>query len=147
MNWFDQLDPFWVWLALGLFLGAAEILVPGFFLIWLAGAALLTSVVAFLFPGMIPLQVVVFAALSIVTVFLGRNYFRRNPIAEVDPKLNRRGARMAGELAKVIVPIAGGTGKVRLGDTEWLAKGCEAAVGDTVRVSGNDGAVLIVEPA
>ena len=147
MSWLDTVDPFWVWLALGLFLGAAEILVPGFFLMWLAGAALLTAIVAFLLPDMVPLQVVVFAVLSIVTVFLGRNYFRRNPIAEVDPKMNRRGARMAGELAKVIVPIAGGTGKVKVGDSEWLAKGCDAAVGDTVRISGNDGAVLIVEQA
>ena len=146
MEWFQTLDPFWVWLALGLFLAAAEILVPGFFLMWLAGAALLTGIVAFIFPAQVPLQIVLFALLSIVMVFAGRNYFRRNPIEEVDPKMNRRGMRLAGEIATVVVPLDGGTGKVKHGDSEWLAKGCEAAVGERVRISGSDGAVLIVEP-
>ncbi len=146
MEWFQNLDPFWVWLALGLFLAAAEILVPGFFLMWLAGAALLTGVVAFIFPEQVPLQIVLFALLSIVMVFAGRNYFRRNPIEEVDPKMNRRGMRLAGEIATVVVPLDGGVGKVKHGDSEWLAKGCEAAVGERVRISGSDGAVLIVEP-
>ncbi|MBX7539562.1 NfeD family protein [Qipengyuania sphaerica] len=146
MEWFSSLDPFWVWLAVGLFLFAAEILVPGFFLMWLAGAALATSVVAFIMPGAIPLQVTVFAVLSIVAVFIGRNYFRSNPILEADPKMNRRGMRLAGEIATVVSPIDGGTGRVKHGDSEWLAKGCDAAVGDKVRISGSDGAVLIVEP-
>ena len=145
MEWWNSLDPFWVWLALGLFLAGAEILVPGFFLMWLAGAALLTSAVAFLLPGAVPLQVTVFALLSIVMVFVGRNYFQRHPIEEVDPKMNRRAMRLAGEIATVVVPIGDGVGKVKHGDSEWLAKGCEAGVGERVRISGSDGAVLIVE--
>ena len=146
MDWLNSLDPFWVWLALGLFLAAAEILVPGFFLMWLAGAALLTSLVAFFFPEAIPLQVTLFAVLSVVAVFLGRNYFRSHPIKDADPKMNRRGMRLAGEIATVVVPLDGGIGKVKHGDSEWLAKGCEAGVGDRVRISGSDGAILVVEP-
>ena len=145
MDWFASLDPFWVWLALGLLLAAAEIVVPGFFLIWLAGAALATSLVAFLMPGAVPLQVVVFAVLSIVAVMIGRNYFRSHPIEEVDPKMNRRGMRLAGEIATVVLPLDGGVGRVKHGDSEWLAKGCDADVGERVRISGSDGAVLIVE--
>ena len=145
MEWFETLDPFWVWLALGLFLGAAEILVPGFFLMWLAGAAILTSVVAFVMPGAIPLQIVTFAVLSIVAVFVGRNYLRAHPVEDADPKMNRRGMRLAGEVAVVVQALDGGTGRVKHGDSEWLAKGCDAQVGEKVRISGSDGAVLIVE--
>lgn len=145
MDWFETLDPFWVWLALGLFLGAAEILVPGFFLMWLAGAAIATSVLAFFLPGAIPLQIVTFAVLSIVAVFLGRNYLRANPVEDADPKMNRRGMRLAGETATVVQALDGGTGRVKHGDSVWLAKGCDAAVGEKVRISGSDGAVLIVE--
>ena len=145
MEWFETLDPFWVWLALGLFLGAAEILVPGFFLMWLAGAAILTSVVAFVMPGAIPLQIVTFAVLSIVAVFVGRNYLRAHPVEDADPKMNRRGMRLAGEVAIVVQALDGGTGRVKHGDSEWLAKGCDAQVGEKVRISGSDGAVLIVE--
>ena len=43
--------------------------------------------------------------------------------------------------------IDGGSGKVRLGDSEWLAKGADAAVGARLRVTGHDGTVLLVEAA
>ena len=145
MEWINSLDPFWIWLAIGLLLATAEILIPGFFLMWLAGAAMLTGIVALLFPEAVLLQVVVFSILSIVMVFVGRNYVRRNPIVDADPKMNRRGMRLAGETATVVTALDGGTGRVKHGDSEWLAKGCEAAVGERVRISGSDGAVLIVE--
>lgn len=146
MDWLYDLEPHWWWLAIGFFLGAAEMLVPGVFLIWLAGAALITGVLGFLLPIGFPLQVVLFAALSIVAVFMGRNYLRRHPVADADPKMNRRGERLAGETALVVQALDGGTGRVKYGDTEWLAKGCEAQVGAKVRITGSDGAVLLVEP-
>ena len=59
--------------------------------------------------------------------------------------MNRRGMRLAGETAVVVTALDGGTGRVKHGDSEWLAKGCDAAVGEKVRISGSDGAVLIVE--
>ena len=145
MDWIETLEPHWVWLALGFVLAAAEILVPGVFLIWLAGAALLTGLIAFALPVGVPLQVVTFAVLAVTAVFIGRNYLRANPVQELDPKMNRRGMRLAGEVATVVMPIDGGTGRVKHGDSEWLAKGCDAAVGEKVRISGSDGAVLIVE--
>ena len=77
---------------------------------------------------------------------IGRNYLRANPVEDADPKMNRRGMRLSGEIAVVTSAIDGGTGRVKHGDSEWLAKGCDAAVGDKVRISGSDGAVLIVEP-
>ncbi|QZD93687.1 NfeD family protein [Qipengyuania xiapuensis] len=145
MDWFETLEPHWVWLGLGFFLAAAEILVPGYFLMWLAGAALITGVIAFALPFGIPLQVVIFAVLSIAAVFIGRNYLRANPVEDADPKMNRRGMRLAGETAVVVTALDGGTGRVKHGDSEWLAKGCDATVGEKVRISGSDGAVLIVE--
>lgn len=145
MDWLETLDPFWIWLAIGLLLGTAEILIPGFFLMWLAAAALLTGLVALVFPELVLLQVVVFAVLSIAAVFIGRNYLRANPVVDADPKMNRRGMRLAGETAIVVAAIDGSTGRVKHGDSEWLAKGCDAVVGEKVRISGSDGAVLIVE--
>lgn len=146
MEWLETLDSHWIWIAVGFFLAAAEILVPGVFLIWLAGAALLTGLITFVLPIGVPLQVVVFAILAVAAVFIGRNYLRANPVEDADPKMNRRGMRLAGEIAVVTSAIDGGTGRVKHGDSEWLAKGCDAAVGDKVRISGSDGAVLLVEP-
>ncbi len=146
MDWFGPLEPYWLWLALGLLLAAAEMLAPGLFLIWLAGAALLTGALAYLLPLGVPLQVLVFAVLAIVTVFMGKRYLRDNPVAEADPAMNHRGLRMAGQIATVTEAIANGQGRVHHGDSEWIARGVDAPVGAKVRITGADGAELLVEP-
>ena len=146
MDGLSSVEMHWVWLASGLVLAAAEMMAPGLFLIWLAGAALITGVVTWLVPIGLPLQIVIFAVLSIVSVFVGRNYLRANPVVEADPKMNHRGARMVGETAVVTQAIAGGTGRVHYGDSEWLARGPDAESGVRVRITGSDGVVLLVEP-
>ena len=145
MGWLESLDPHWTWLAIGLLLAAAEIAVPGVFLIWMAGAALITGLITWLVPIGLPLQIVIFAVLAIVAVFTGRRYLRSNPVQPADPLMNDRGARAVGEMVVVTHAIDGGTGRVRLGDSEWLAKGPDAEPGSRMRVAGHEGAVLIVE--
>ena len=146
MDWLDSLEPHWVWMAIGLILAAAEMVIPGVFLIWLAGAALITGLVTLVLPIGLPLQIVIFATLAIVMVFAGRRYLRNNPVQEVDPKMNKRGSRLAGETAVVTQAIAGGMGRVRHGDSEWNARGPDIAVGERVRITGASGADLLVEP-
>ncbi|APE27173.1 NfeD family protein [Aurantiacibacter gangjinensis] len=145
MDWLSDVDHHFFWLALGFFLAAAEILVPGVFLIWLAGAAVITGIIAWGTPIGIPLQIALFAVLAILALFSGKRYVRDNPIVEADPKMNRRGARLAGETAIVVVPIDGGSGRVKHGDSEWIARGPDAALGERVRITGTDGAILLVE--
>ena len=53
---------------------------------------------------------------------------------------------MVGETALVVQPIESGNGRVRLGDSEWIARGPDTPAGQRVRISGNDGAILLVEP-
>lgn len=145
MEWLPNLDPHWNWLALGLVLAVAEMAIPGVFLIWLAGAAILTGLATWVLPIGLPLQIVLFAALAIVSVFIGKRYLGRNPIHEADPGMNDRGARLQGEVVTITHAIDGGTGRARHGDTEWLVRGPEAEPGTRMRVAGNDGAVLLVE--
>jgi membrane protein implicated in regulation of membrane protease activity len=146
MNWIDSLEPQWFWLALGLFLAAAEMAIPGVFLIWLAGAAIITGLIAWVIPIGVPLQIVLFGVLAIVAVFAGRRYLRDNPIVAADPAMNKRGARMVGQTALVTEAIVGGTGRVHFGDGEWLVRGPDAPVGARMRIIGSDGAELLVEP-
>lgn len=145
MDWLNSLDPHWTWLAIGLFLAAAEIAVPGFFLIWLAAAAAITGLVAWIMPVSFALQVLLFAVLSIGLVLAARRWLRTNEIESADPAMNDRGARLLGDTVLVTHAIDGGTGRVRHGDSEWLAKGPDAPPGTRMRISGHDGAVLIVE--
>jgi hypothetical protein len=145
MVWIEALDVHWYWLATGLLLAAAEMAAPGFFMIWLGAAALITGLITWLVPIGVPMQVVLFAVVSIASVLLGRSYFRANPIESADPKMNDRGARLMGETVVVTHAIDGGQGRVRQGDGEWLARGPDAQPGTKMRVAGHDGVVLIVE--
>jgi inner membrane protein len=145
MEWLGNLDPHWLWMALGLALIVGEMTIPGVFLLWLSGAAIITGLVTWAVPIGLPLQIVLFAVLSIASVFIGRNYLRANPIEAADPMMNDRGARAVGETVVVTQVIADGSGRVKLGDSEWLAKGPDAEPGTKMRVCSTDGAVLMVE--
>lgn len=147
MDALENLDPHYVWLAIGLLLAAAEILVPGVFLIWLAGAALITGILTWFLPIGLPIQIVIFAVLAIAAVFAGRTYLRNNPIVDVDPMMNRRGMRLVGEHAVVTQAIEGGEGRVKLGDSEWIARGADSPAGTRVTVTKTAGSILTVEPA
>lgn len=145
MDWLDQVDAHWVWIALGLALACAEMAFPGVFLIWMAAAALITGVVAWQADIGVPLQVVIFAVLSIVSVYSGRRFLRDNPVEGADPLLNRRGAQLVGQTGVITAAIDGGTGRVRHGDSEWLASGPDLEAGTRVRITACNGAVLQVE--
>lgn len=138
-------DPHWAWLALGLVLAVGEMTIPGVFLIWMAGAAVITGLVTWVVPLSVPLQVVLFAVLSMAAVFIGRNWLRANPIIAADPMMNDRGGRAVGETVLVTTVIEGGEGRVKLGDSEWIAKGPDAEPGTRMRVTAHDGSILLVE--
>lgn len=145
VEFFNTLTGHWIWLALGVALAIAELLAPGYFMIWLAAAALLTGAIAAALPIGVPVQVVVFVALAAIVLAAARVWLKRNPVEAADPKMNDRGARLVGETVTVTAAIDGGSGRVKQGDTEWLARGPDAEPGTRMRVSGHDGSVLVVE--
>ena len=146
MDWLDGLAAHWVWLTLGLVLAGLEMLVPGVYLIWLALAAIVTGVLTLTLDLSLPVQVVDFVFLSLIIAFSAKRFLREKPIESADPLMNRRGARLVGETALVVHAIEHGSGRVKLGDSEWIARGPDAAAGERVRISGSEGAVLLVEP-
>jgi membrane protein implicated in regulation of membrane protease activity len=145
MDWFSNLAPHWFWLTLGALLGAAEIVAPGFFLIWLALAAIVTGLAAWVLPIGFAVQIGLFAVLSVVAVYAARNWLKQNPIVSDDPLLNDRGARLVGELVTVVEAIDGGQGRVKVGDSVWSARGPDTPEGSRVRVTGSSGSTLTVE--
>ena len=146
MDWLNDLDAHWVWLTLGLVLAGLEMLVPGVYLIWLAVAAIITGVLTYTLELSMPAQVIDFVFLSLIVAFSARRFLRDRPIESSDPLMNRPGARLVGQTALVVQAIEHGSGRVRLGDSEWIARGPNIAVGERVRISGSEGAILLVEP-
>jgi membrane protein implicated in regulation of membrane protease activity len=146
-GWLSHMDPHWVWLSLGVLLAAAEIVAPGFFLIWLGAAAIVTGVVAWIVPISVPLQLGIFAVLSFIVLYTARRWLKANPIASADPHLNQRAGRLVGEVLTVTRAIEDGRGRAKVGDGEWPVHGPDAAEGTKVRVVSAEGGVLVVEPA
>jgi membrane protein implicated in regulation of membrane protease activity len=143
-----MIDSGYQWLGLAVVLGVAELMVPGVFLVFVALAAAITGMLALLFPALtLPAEIAVFGAWSVVTVLVGRRWYADYPIDSADPLLNNRSARMIGQDVTVIEPIVAGTGRVRVGDSDWIAHGPDLPAGQRVRIVGVAGSVLTVAPA
>lgn len=136
-----------LWLAAALVLVIAEMLAPGFFLVFLGIGAGITGLVALLVPLPVLGQALLFAALTGGAVALGRRWYHRPDMISADPLLNDRTARLVGRRAEVCDAIIGGEGRVKVGDGAWNATGPDAAIGTPVRIVGAVGSVLKVELA
>lgn len=140
------LTPGLVWLIAALLLGGAELIVPGVFLVFLAAAAAVVGLFLLLFPEL-PLwgQLLGFTAWSVIAVLAGRRWYADTRPESADPLLNDRVARLLGDVVTVTQAIDGGRGRVRVGDSEWIAIGADAPVGARVRVTGVRDTALVVE--
>ena len=137
----------WHWWILAAVLAALETVVPGAIVIWFGVSAFVVGALLLFLPVPAPLQFVLFGVLGVVALLVWRRL--KNPEAgeSTQPVLNQRGVHYIGQIYTLVEPIIGGEGKVRVGDTVWLAQGGDAPVGSRVRVVGVNGTVLQVEPA
>ncbi|WEX77004.1 NfeD family protein [Sinorhizobium numidicum] len=144
-----ELGP-WSWWVLGLVLLAAEVVMPGVFLVWIALAALATGALSLILWDAAfwawQVQLVVFALFSVVAVLIGRRFISSSKASD-EPLLNRRGESLVGRTAVLEQPIAEGRGRVRLDDTTWSVEGPDLPVGTRVRIVASSGRHLTVEPA
>ena len=143
----DGIETYWIWIAVGLVLALLELVVPGVYLIWLALAALATGLLVFVGDPPAAMQIVSFVFLSLIFAYSARRFLSDSPIVSSDPLLNNRLGRLMGETAVVTQAIEGGSGRVRVGDSEWIAHGPDVASGQRVRITGHRGSQLLVEPA
>ena len=142
---FGDLQPGWLWMIGGVLLLIAEIVAPGFFLVFIGAAAMAAGLFTLLFDLGLPAQLALFALYSILAVVLGRRFYAPAQAGDVDPHLNDRSARLIGRVVTVVEAVDEHGGRVRVGDGEWSARGGPAAVGQRVRISGVDGNCLKVE--
>lgn len=136
-----------VWWSLALLLAAAEVLAPGYFLLWVGVGAAATGFVVMLLPQLgVLAQAVTFtvlAFLSCAAYWRGlRPRLLRGESSEAT--LNRRGAGLIGRRLVLSEAISEGRGRVRVGDGVWLATGPDLPAGSEVEVVGAEGILLKV---
>ena len=140
----DDIDPGWLWAIGGVVLLMAEMLAPGFFLVFVGVAAILTGLFTILFDLGTASQLALFALYTAVAVFAGRRWYGQ-PAGPADSIVNEPAARLVGRSVTVVEAVDEHGGRVRVGDGEWSARGGPAESGERVRVTGVEGNCLIVE--
>ena len=141
-----HLEPGWLWLIGGVVLLIAELIAPGFFLIFIGAAAIAAGLFTILFGlGVVP-QLALFALYALLAVMAGRRFYANAAHAGTDARLNDPARRLVGRVVTVVAAVDEHSGRVRVGDSEWSARGGPAAAGERVRITGVEGNCLIVDP-
>lgn len=141
----DDVDSGWLWMIGGVVLLTAEIMLPGVFLVWIGIAAIVTGLFALLLGIGVAGQLGLFALYSVVAVMAGRRFYAVKDADNVDHLLNDPTARLVGRRVTVVQAVDEDSGRVRVGDSEWSARGGPAKPGERVRITGVEGNCLIVE--
>jgi inner membrane protein len=137
----------WAWFILVVATFLLDTIVPGAHFLWFRIAAAGVGALALATGIAWQSQIMAFVVLSVAAALWVRRYVRPEIIASDVPELNTGGHQYVGRTLLVAEAIDCGRGRVRVGDTLWLAEGPDTAVGGSVRVTGARGAVLLVQPA
>ncbi|WP_017931293.1 NfeD family protein [Robiginitomaculum antarcticum] len=137
----------WKWLIFGMLLLIFELFTGSLFILWPALAALIVGMVKFVLPLGWESQLVLFAILTAIGLLIGEKYIRpRLRRDDAADDLNAPGKKMVGRKAVAVTDFIVGEGRVAYGDTQWRARLADgnAVTGDTLVITGIDGATLLV---
>ncbi|PWC39697.1 NfeD family protein [Azospirillum sp. TSO35-2] len=145
-----------LWGALGAGLIAAELVIPGIFLIWFGGAALLTGLVTALSGdwGLVNeagfFTIAAGAAVCAAIIRARSRQTAAGAQAAGDREANRindRAGQLAGRHVTLSEPIVNGHGRLFIGDTLWPVEGPDRPAGTAMIVAGHRGLVLTLRDA
>ena len=143
---FYATHPFWVWLAVAAIFLAVEVATGTGWLLWPAASAGLVGLMTFGFAPGLPIELGLFAVLTIAATYLARRFLR--PVLEArNADLNDPSLRLVGRDGQVLDGFQNGKGRVFVDGKEWaavMAEGEALAAGQKVLVVAVDGAVLTV---
>ena len=144
---FSNID-YWHWLILAGILLIIEVIAPSFFFLWLSIAAAITGLMLLAIPDLgWEYQLLIFSALSIISITALRRYQRSRRAFTGQPTLNRRGEQYIGRTFTLSEPIVNNNGIIRVDDSTWRINGDDLPAGSTVKVVGAEGVILQVEAA
>ncbi|MFO0996177.1 MAG: NfeD family protein [Alphaproteobacteria bacterium] len=132
----------WHWIAAGVILVVAEVVIPGAALVWLGATALIVGFAVLIWPAIgWEYQIIAFIILAAIAVVVALRLRGQR-----ESTVNVGASRLVGERGTLETAIENGRGQMRLGDTVWPVKGPDLPAGTAVRVTAADGVTLIVAP-
>ncbi len=145
--------PFWYWWVFAVALLVVELSTGSTYFLWPAIAAAVTGIVSLSPLGVFwQSQLLTFAVVTVALSVVAPRYVKPwlNRTQADHQNLNQRGAQKIGRRAIVEDAFSNGAGKVRLGDTLWLAEsesGEDFESGAQVVVAKAEGTKLFVNRA
>ena len=142
----------WHWVAFGLVLVGAELIVPSFTIVWFGLAACLVGLLLLLAPAMpLALQVFIWAGASAACTWFWFRYFKPKMVDRTTSGMSREA--IVGQTGMMLVGVSSNLdrGRIRfavpvLGAEEWDCISRDPLrAGDYARVTGIEGHVLNVE--
>lgn len=144
----------WHWVGLGIVLMTVEVAVGTFDLLWVSVGAFLTALFALIVPlpaGGWQGQMVFFGIVALAFVISGRTLFKGlRTRTTTHPHLNDRLASMVGQRGEAATNFDQRQGKVKVGDTVWLAEQSDTTTiveGDQIVITGAEAGLLKVRLA
>jgi membrane protein implicated in regulation of membrane protease activity len=139
---------FWHWFIISGLLFIVEITTLTTFFLFFGVATFIMGVLTFILPNLstIP-QSVLFGILSVVAMFLGYYFFKKNMASKnLKPDVNSsRMTQYIGKTFKLATASTAGVAKVKIGDTEWRVMIDNARAGDVVLITGVKSTSFIAE--
>ena len=134
----------WHWFAFGLVLFGIEMMTGTFDLLMISIAAFATGIFTYFAPaglGGWETQMIIFGIASIALIIFGRTVLSgMRSVVDEHPTLNKRMNSLIGKRGMVTSDFEAGQGRVKIGDTEWLAESVDGS-------NFEDGAAIVVEDA
>ncbi|MDK9696688.1 MAG: NfeD family protein [Siculibacillus sp.] len=137
----------WSWWVLGLALLALELVIPGFVLVWFGVAAILVGGLALIADWSVQTLALVWAAVSVVLLIVGRRWFLRDGDRSAEPLLNDRAGRLVGRVFTLSEPLGENGGRLHVDDSVWRISGPLLPSGTRVVVRSVEGTTLVVAAA
>lgn len=151
MEWFASLydaSHFWSWMAFGAVLLAIEVSTGSGWLLWAAASAGVTGAISLTGTTSLPLEVGIFAALTLASTLASRKFITR--VQGEGSDINDQTTRLIGKTGRSVGAFVEGHGRAFIDGSEWLADledVADLAPGAKVVVTGVAGSRLKVKPA
>ncbi|MDP2904244.1 MAG: NfeD family protein [Methylovulum sp.] len=137
---------FWYWWVLALVFLVIEMLVSGFFFLWMAAAGLVTGCLVWVMPSTgLETQALLFSVLSIAAIIAWQFLVKKTVTKSDHPLLNKRGAQYVGRVFDLYEAIENGQGKIKVDDSIWKVHGDDCDITTKVKIIAVHGTVFDVQ--
>lgn len=138
----------WHWFILMVVIGVIEMMSLSMYLIGPAIAAGLVGLVKLIYPELsLFASLMLFSFLTVAMTYLARFFLKNTKEGEQELGLEANGSEYIGRTFALESDVVNGTGRVKVGDGAWNARGPDASAGSKIRITGVQGNALLYELA